>query len=119
MYVCMYVCHTLIIAWAVYTFYVGDAVSVYIASCSSFARGHMFWWRWSLNQSNLSLKGVLIDYEKESKGPLPPKKAKLKSGKLTEKGRNNVDSRNLASTGRAIFQAARGILLRTLRIPSR
>ena len=61
------------------------------------------------------------DYEKESKGSLPPNRAKLKSGKLTEKGRNNVDSRNVASTGRAIFQiiqAARSILLRTLRIPS-
>ena len=70
----MYVRHTLIID----TFYVGGAVSIYIArlleSC-------MFWWRWSLNQSNVSLKGVLLDYEKESKGPLPPKRAKLKSGK--------------------------------------
>ena len=37
------------------------------------------------------------------------------------KRRNDVVSRNLAWTGRAIFQiiqAARGILLRTLRIPS-
>ena len=80
-----------------YTFYVGGAVSIYTASYSSLARGHVFWLRWSLNRSNLSLKGVLLDYEKESKGPLPPKRAKLKSGKLTEKGRNKVDSRNLAS----------------------
>ena len=79
-----------------YTFYVGGAVSIYIASYSSLARGHVFWWRWSINRSNLSLKGVLLDYKKESKGPLPPKRTKLKSGKLTEKGRNNVDSRNLA-----------------------
>ena len=33
-------------------------------------------------------------------------------GKLTEKGRNNVDSRNLASTGRAIFQMTKSSKLR-------
>ena len=105
MYICMYVCPShfdycvdrIRFTWRVRSRY------TYIASYLSLARGDVFWWRWSLSRSNLSLKGGLLDYEKESKGPLPPKRAKLKSGKLTEKGCNNVDSRNVASTGRSIF----------------
>ena len=124
-FVCMYVCMSVThfnycvghirFTWAVQSRY------TLLASYSSLAQGHVFWWRWSLNWSNLSLKAVLLDYEKDSKGPLPPKRAKLKSGKLTEKGRNSVDSRNLASTSRAVFQMTKSSKLcelRTLRIPS-
>ena len=87
-------------------FYVGGAVSIYIASYSSLARGNVFWWRWSLNRSNLSLKGVLLDYKKESKAwATASEEGKAKVRKA--RGRNNVVSRNLASTGRAIFQSSK------------
>ena len=89
----------------------GGAVSIYIAtrSIESCTRPRVL----------VEMESQLEQSESQGSSARLRKSSKESKAKVRKaKGRNNVHSRNLVRAIFQIIQAARGILLRTLRIPS-